>query len=227
MTRIIRVRYEIDASFNLSVFFECGFIIDESDDDLPRFGDITFFNKDQVTIFYTFLIHRVSLSSEEEVLISRREKLRRYRYLRLDILFGEDRHTTGDSTDERDITYFITICRILRRYFDIFEWISIEPTFLYYLIEKYRDRSGRSVSKWGLECTDRKLLSFRDVFSDFLEYELFFGGEFFHGIIWVTYNVYKRVYMYTFWMQIKNSRQARVSLLNIGFYRMLFLLIPF
>jgi len=204
------VRDEIDASVYLSVFFESGFIIDECDDDFSIFWNIGTLNEDEITIFYTFLIHRVSLSSKEEVFIGRGEELRRDRNLGLDIFFCKYRHPAGDSTDERNAPYFVTIGRILRRYADVLEGISVEPSFLHDLIEQYADRPGRSISESSLECSYGDLLSFSEIFSDFLEEELFFGSEILHKRVLseeyrvsrmecVKHTMYtKRVYMYAF-----------------------------
>jgi hypothetical protein len=201
MSRVMRVGYQIYTSITFAVFFQSCFIIYQCDDDFSIFWCIGSTNKDEIVILDSLLIHRVSFSSEEEVLIGRREKFRRYRDLGLDILLSEYGHTTGDSTDKRDATYLVTIGRILRRYFDILESISIEPSFLHDLIEEDRYRSRRGISESTLESSDRDFLSFAEIFSDLLKNELFFGGELFHKskeIKIITYNVYKRVYMYTF-----------------------------
>ena len=119
MFRIIRVWHEVDSTVSLMVLFESGLIIYQCDDDFSIFGEIRLSYEHEITIFYSFLIHRVSLGSEEEIFVTRREELGRYRYLGLDVLLGEDGHPTGDSTDERDSPDLIAIGRILWGYLKI------------------------------------------------------------------------------------------------------------
>ena len=105
--------HEIDTPISLSIFFQRSLIIYECDDDLPIFRNIPSLDEYEIPVIDSLLIHRVSLCSQEEVFITRREKLRRDGNFGLDILFGEDRHTTGDSTDEGDTPHFIAISRIV------------------------------------------------------------------------------------------------------------------
>ena len=105
--------HEIDTPISLSIFFQRSLIIYECDDDLPIFRNIPSLDEDEIPVIDSLLIHRVSLCSQEEVFIAWGEELRRDRDLGLDILFGEDRHTTGDSTDEGDAPYLIAISRIV------------------------------------------------------------------------------------------------------------------
>lgn len=114
MFRIIRVGYEIDRITDFFVFFECCFIIDQCDDDFPIFGNISSFDQDEITTFYSFLIHGVSLGSEEEVFVRGGEELGRDGYLGLDVLLGEDRHTASNSSYERDRANLVTIRLVLR-----------------------------------------------------------------------------------------------------------------
>ena len=113
MSRIIGVGHEIDTPISLSIFFQGSLIIYECDDDLPIFRNIASLDEYEISIIDSLLIHRVSLCSQEEVFITRREELRRDGDLGLDILLGEDRHTACDSTDERDAPYLIAIGRIV------------------------------------------------------------------------------------------------------------------
>jgi hypothetical protein len=128
---------KIDTSITLSIFFESCFVIYQCYYYLATFCCISASYEHEIIVLDSFLIHRVSLSSKEEVFVRSREKLRRYRYLGLDILFCKYRHTTGDRTDKRNIPDFIAIRRVLWRYLDILERISIEPSFFHDLIEKY------------------------------------------------------------------------------------------
>ena len=113
MSRIVGMGHEIDTPISLSIFFQGSLVIYECDDDLPIFRNIPSLDEYEISVIDSFLIHRVSLCSQEEVFIAWGEELRRYRDLGLDILFGEDRHTAGDSTDERDTPYLIAISRIV------------------------------------------------------------------------------------------------------------------
>jgi hypothetical protein len=108
------VRDEIDASLDSTVLFQSGFVIYQGDDYLTILWYTRLPYEDEVSVRYPFLIHRISLSSEEEVFVCRGEELLRYRNLGFDIFLGEYGHTTGDGSDERDMTDFVAICRILR-----------------------------------------------------------------------------------------------------------------
>ncbi len=180
VNRIAWVGDEVYAIIHLSVFFEGCLIIDEGDHDFSIFWDIGFPDEDEIPVFHSFLIHGVSLSPEEKVIIISGEELGRYGDLRLDVFLCKYRHPTGDRTDERYPSYLVTIGRILRWDLDIISSISVEPSLFHDLIKEYWYRARRGVSEGTLECSYRDLFSAREVLSHFLEEELFFGGEFFH-----------------------------------------------
>lgn len=94
------MRDEVDGIGFLSVFFQGGLIIDKSDDDISISCDIRLSHEDEISIIDSFLIHRVSLCSEEEVFIELVHDLDRYRNFGFDIFFCEDRHPTGDTSNE-------------------------------------------------------------------------------------------------------------------------------
>lgn len=137
MNRISRVRYEVHDIAHMLIFFESGFIIDEGDDDFSILWNTGFFDEDEITVFYTFHVHRVSLSPQKEVLITRREEFGGYWDLGFDIFLGKYRHTASNSTDERYATYLVAITRILRRNAEFVLGVSVEPSFLDDLIKEY------------------------------------------------------------------------------------------
>ncbi len=105
---------EVDAIIHLSVFFEGGLIIDEGDHDFSIFRDIGFPDEDEISIFYSFFVHGVSLSPEKKVIIISGEELGRYWDFGLDVFLCKYRHPTGDGTDEWYPSYFVAIGCILR-----------------------------------------------------------------------------------------------------------------
>ena len=89
---------------------ECGLIVDQGDNYLSVRCNVCLFDEDEVSILDSLLIHRVTISAEEEVLLVSRDDLGGYWDLSFDIFLCEYRHPTCDGTDERDITYGYTIC---------------------------------------------------------------------------------------------------------------------
>ena len=189
---------EIHATIYLFVFFQGSFVIDEGYYDFSFFWDVGFSDEDEISVIDSFLVHGVSLCSEKKIFIICSEEFGRDGYLGLDVFLCEDRHTTGDSSYERDPTHFIAICSILWRYTELVVAVSIEPSLCHDLIQHDGYRSRRSIPESCLESSYSELFSFCGELSDFLEDELFFLGEFFHKIKVNIYTVYKRVYMYTF-----------------------------
>lgn len=161
-------------------FFEGCLIIDECYHDITIFWCIGLLDEDEIPIIDSFFVHRVTFSTQKEIRSTRTEKFGRNWNLCFDIFFCKYRHTASNRTNEWNIFYLDTIGLKWWRYLDLIMCISIEPTFLYNLIEKYRYRSRGCISESYLKGSNRDLLTFREEFPDFLENELFLCGEFFH-----------------------------------------------
>ena len=97
---IIRVGNEIYSFSLLSILFQRRFVIDQCDDDTSTLCSIRLLEENEISMIDSFLIHGVSLSSEEEVCIDLIHDLCRDGNLGFDIFLGEYRHSAGDSPDE-------------------------------------------------------------------------------------------------------------------------------
>lgn len=139
VSRVIRVRNEIDHSPFFSEFLQCGLIIDECDDDISTLCYIRLFQEDEVSIIDSFLIHGVSLSSEKEVLIYLIHDLRRDRDLCLDILLSEYRHPTGNRPDEGNVADSVAITLECRCEVELISEVSVDPSLRHDLVEHDRD----------------------------------------------------------------------------------------
>lgn len=69
MARIVRVRDEICDISLMTELLECCLIVDESSDDLSILWDTRLLDEDKISVIDSFLIHRVSLCSEEEIFL--------------------------------------------------------------------------------------------------------------------------------------------------------------
>ncbi len=159
---------------------ESGLIIYQCYHDITIFWCIGLLDKDEISIINSFFIHRITLSTEKKIWGTRTKKLCRNWNLCFDIFLCKYRHTTSNRTNEWDIFYLDTIGLKWRRYLNLIMCVSIEPTLLYNLIEENRYRSRGCISESCLKGSNSDFLPFGEKFSDFLEKELFFCGEFFH-----------------------------------------------
>ena len=112
--RVVRVWDEIGRSFFLTELFESCFIVDECDDDITISCYIRLADENEVSIVDFFLIHRVSLCSEEEIFICAIHYLGRDGNLSFDVLLGEDGHPASDRADERNPSDLVTVGREVR-----------------------------------------------------------------------------------------------------------------
>lgn len=160
---------------------ECGFIVDKCDDHFSIFSYLCLLDEDEVTALDTLLIHRVTISAEEKILLVSRDDLGGYWDLGLDVLVGKYRHTACDRTDEWDIADGSTICLEGRGYAYLIMRISIDPSLVGELLEHDRYGARRCISECCLECTYSEFLTIGDEFLYLLEDELFLVGEFFHN----------------------------------------------
>ena len=147
MLRIVRVWDEEYTLISRLEFLECRFVVDEGNDDLPILSDLRLFDEDEIPILDPLLIHGVTISTEEEVLLVCRDDLGRYWDLGLDILISEYRHTACYRTDEWDIANSSTICLERRRDAYLIMRVAIDPSLHDELIEHDRYRSGRCISE--------------------------------------------------------------------------------
>ena len=111
----------------MTELLECCLIVDESGDDLSILWDTRLFDEDEISVIDSFLIHRVSLCSEEKILLRSRDESSRYGDLGLDVLLGEYRHPASDRPDEWNHPDLVTIRSEVWRDTDLRETISVDP----------------------------------------------------------------------------------------------------
>ena len=125
----------------MTELLECCLVVDESGDDLSILWYTRLFDEDEISVIDSFLIHRVSLCSEEKILLRSRDESSRYWDLSLDVLLGEYRHPTGNRPNEWDHPDLMIIRSEVWRDTDQILTISIDPPLGDELIDEDRYRA--------------------------------------------------------------------------------------
>lgn len=129
VSRIIGVGDQGGIPCLLSKLLQGCFVVYEGNHDLTGSSGTYLTYQDEISIFDSFLIHRVALSSKEKIFFRLNEHLRRYGDLCFDIFLSEYRHPASDRADEGNISNFDTIALKLWWYLDLITTISIDPSF--------------------------------------------------------------------------------------------------
>ena len=139
------MRNEGNAISEMFEFLNSRFIIDNGNDYFSVSCCVLFSYEDEITVIDSFLLHRVSLCSKEEVLIWRCCYLCRYRNICFNIFFCIDRCTAGNTSEEGNIESHLSFI-IGNTEIELSSFFSNKISLLYKTVHKKLDRSWGGIS---------------------------------------------------------------------------------